>query len=107
MIRIRPAHHALLCYAEWCADNRRPWPGMKRVATDLARNKSDLECAFAQLKDWGLLSARYSGNGQTVIVRLGDGRETTPLVPDILVIHRHNEPELRSNIRTNDTRIAA
>lgn len=77
-MKIRPAHHALLCYAEWCCDNRLPWPGMKRVAADLARNIHDLQAAMADLKAWGLLSARYQGIGQRVVLRLGDGRETAP-----------------------------
>lgn len=77
-MKIRPAHHALLCYAEWCCDRRRPWPGMKRVAEDLARDISDLHTAWAELKAWGLVSARYCGVGQAVVVRLGDGRETLP-----------------------------
>ena len=77
-MKIRPAHHALLCYAEWCADNRRPWPGTKRVAEDMARDVSDLRTALADLKAWGLLSARYHGNRQAVVIRLGDGRETAP-----------------------------
>lgn len=84
-MKIRPAHHALLCYAEWCADNRRPWPGMKRVAYDLARDISDLRAALAELETWGLLSKRHHGNGQTVIIRLGDGRETAPF--PVHVIH--------------------
>lgn len=85
-MKIRAAHHALLCYAEWCCDNRRPWPGMKRVAADLARDLSDLRDAMAELTSWGLVSARYHGNGQAVVVRLGDGRETAPF--PIRVVHK-------------------
>lgn len=84
-MKIRPAHHALLCYAEWCCDNRRPWPGIKRVAYDLARDVSDLRSALTELETAGLLSKRHDGYGHSVIIRLGDGRETA-LFP-IRVIH--------------------
>ena len=84
-MKIRPAHHAVLCYAEWCCDRRQPWPGMKRVAADLARSINDLHDAMADLKAWGLVSDRYHGNGQAVVVRLGDGRETAPY--PIRVVH--------------------
>lgn len=115
-MKIRPAHHALLCYAEWCCDNRRPWPGMKRVAADLARNKSDLEAAFSELRHVGLLSCRYHGNGQALVIRLGDGRETAPMpirvvhkkVPhDILVIHKDDARRAERRIAASKTRIAA
>lgn len=85
-MKIRPAHHALLCYAEWCCDRRRPWPGMKRVAADLARDVSDLRSAWAELRAGGLVSTHYHGNGMAVVVRLGDGRETAPF--PIRVAHR-------------------
>lgn len=85
-MKIRPAHHALLCYAEWCCDRRRPWPGMKRVAADLARDLSDLRSAWAELRAWGLVSTRHHGNGMTVVVRLGDGRETAPF--PFRVVHK-------------------
>lgn len=84
-MNIRPAHHALLCYAEWCCDNRRPWPGIKRVAHDLARDLSDLRTALTELETAGLLSKRHHGYGHNVIIRLGDGRETAPF--PIRVIH--------------------
>jgi hypothetical protein len=78
VIHIRPAHHAILCYAEWCCDNGRPWPKWFQIAEDLARDERDLRAAFSQLEEWGLVSARYSDNGHLRIVRLGDGRETAP-----------------------------
>lgn len=93
-MKIRPAHHALLCYAEWCCDRRRPWPGMKRVAHDLARDLSDLQAAWTELLAWGLVSSRYHGNGQTLVVRLGDGRETAPF-PIRVVHNRRRSPVVR------------
>jgi hypothetical protein len=78
VIHIRPAHHAILCYAEWCCDNARPWPKWLQIADDLARDERDLRAAFSQLETWGLLSVRYAEQGHLRIVRLGDGRETAP-----------------------------
>ena len=84
-MKIRPAHHALLSYAEWCCDTARPWPKMVVVAHDLARNFYDIQSAMADLVEWGLVSERYDDHGQSRILRLGDGRETVPAIP---VIHR-------------------
>ena len=58
---------------------------MKRVAYDLARDISDLRSALAELETWGLLSKRHHGNGHTITIRLGDGRETAPF--PVHVIH--------------------
>jgi hypothetical protein len=76
MIHIRPAHHAVLCYAEWCCDNGRPWPKWSVIAADLARDERDLRAAFAQLEEWGLVSTLGSAGGHMRVVRLGDGRQT-------------------------------
>lgn len=75
-IHIRPAHHALLSYAEWCCDNGRRWPKMVCIAYDLARDVSDMHDAMSDLVAWGLVSERYAGDGLRRILRLGDGRET-------------------------------
>jgi len=104
-VKIRPAHHALLCYAEWCCDNRQPWPGMKRVAADLARNIHDLHDAMADLKAWGLLSARYQGMGQRVVVRLGDGRETLSSISAVSTSARRGVSRVKS--LNNSTKVAA
>lgn len=111
-MKIRPAHHAILCYAEWCADNRRPWPGMKRVAADMARDLSDMRTAFTDLTRWGLLSVRHQGYGHRLIVRLGDGRETSPharpsYTHDIPAIHRNGGRTACGTILPDDARIAA
>lgn len=114
-MKIRPAHHALLCYAEWCCDNRLAWPKMKIVAADLARDERDLRQAFEQLMEWGLISIRYCGPAQQRMVRLGDGRETgankTRTYPQdidvIRFIHRRGF-SLRSDIIAHEkTRVAA
>jgi hypothetical protein len=77
-MHIRPAHHAVLCYAEWCCDNGRPWPKWSVIAADLARDERDLRAAFAQLEAWGLVSTLGSAGGHLRVVRLGDGRQTAP-----------------------------
>ena len=103
-MNIRPAHHALLCYAEWCCDNRRPWPKFGTVAADLARNERDLGAAFAELVEWGLVSERYCGCGYHRVLRLGDGRET---VPYIHVIHRRTVRPGLVESAYDDARISA
>lgn len=77
-MKIRPVHHAVLTYAEWCCDNALPWPKMVVVAYDLHRDLTDVQRAMGDLVAWGLVSERYGNNGLARILRLGDGRETSP-----------------------------
>ena len=113
-MNIRPAHHALLCYAEWCCDNRRPWPFLPDVAADLARNLSDIQTAMRELIQWGLLSLRRD-EGRHYILRLGDGRETVSLarafcpVPAMVipVIHKGRGSVDIVESAHDDARIAA
>lgn len=96
-MKIRPAHHALLCYAEWCCDTGRPWPFLSVVSADVARNLSDMQTALRELVQWGIVSLRRD-EGRHYIIRLGDGRETISLaramcpIPAMIipVIHRRN-----------------
>ena len=67
--------NAVWAYAEWCCDNRKPWPKMAVVAADLARNERNVRIAFDALERLGVLSRIGFGCMQTV-VRLGDGRQT-------------------------------
>jgi hypothetical protein len=106
-MHIRPAHHAVLCYAEWCCDNGRPWPKWSVIAADLARDERDLRAAFSQLEEWGLVSVRYTGTGHARTLRLGDGRETPAYIHNILVIHRGASRAVDGNILPVDARIAA
>jgi len=87
-MHIRPAHHAILCYAEWCCDTGRPWPKWSVIAADLARDERDLRAAFSQLEEWGLVSVRYCDSGHARTLRLGDGRETLDAAQILPVIHR-------------------
>jgi|GEM_PF-4994286 len=75
-IKITAPQNAVLCYAEWCADNKLPFPKLESLAYDVNRSKREIERAFSQLETMGLLSARHYKNGMHMIVRLGDGRET-------------------------------
>lgn len=74
-IHITPAMNAVWAYAEWCCDNRMPWPKMAVVAADLARNERNVRIAFDALERLGVLSRLGAGCMQSV-VRLGDGRHT-------------------------------
>ena len=113
-VKIRPAHHALLSYAEWCCDNRRPWPFLPDVAADLARNLSDIQTAMRELIQWGLVSLRRD-EGRHYILRLGDGRETVSLaralcpVPAMVipVVHMRAGPLDLIKSGYDDARIAA
>lgn len=86
-IHITPAMNAVWAYAEWCCDHRKPWPKMTVVAADLARNECEVRLAFVGLERLGVLSRRGTGCMQGV-VRLGDGRETAPVIH---VIHNTAE----------------
>ena len=93
-IHITPAMNAVWAYAEWCCNNRKPWPKMAVVAADLARDECNVRIAFDTLERLGVLSRVNSGRIQSV-VRLGDGRQTAPLPHVIHNIHRpprHCEP---------------
>lgn len=107
MIRIRPKHHAVLCYAEWCCDNNRPWPKLRVVAADMAWDQKAINRAFEDLLAWGLVSIRHCGRGHFTILRLGDGRETSGLTHDIHVIHRGAVSANRDIVQTEDMRMAA
>lgn len=107
MIRIRPKHHILLCYAEWCCDNHMPWPKLCAVATDCGWDQKAINHAFADLLAWGLVSIRYAGAGHIKILRLGDGRETAGVIHNIQVIHRNVARAVDGNIRPVAKRIAA
>lgn len=78
-MRIRPVHHAILCYAEWCCDNRIPFRTVGTMAADLARNLTEVQRATRDLVAWGLISFRHDEGNQWHVVRLGDGRETVPV----------------------------
>ena len=78
-MKIRPAHHAILCYAEWCCDNRIPFRTVGVMAADLARNLREIESATRDLVEWGLMSIRHDEGNKWHIIRLGDGRETIPI----------------------------
>lgn len=106
-INIRPVHHILLCYAEWCCDNNLPWPKLCGVAADCGWEVNPIKDAFCDLLAWGLVSTRYCGRGHCTILRLGDGRETAGLIHDILVIHRGGVSGNRGIVQPEDMRIAA
>lgn len=86
-MKIRPVHHAILTYAEWCCDTARPWPKLSCVAYDLARDETDVQRAMNDLVTWGLVSERYDERGLSRVLRLGDGRETAPYIH---VIHKRD-----------------
>jgi hypothetical protein len=100
LIHIRPVHHAILSYAEWCCDNARPWPKWFQIAEDLARDERDLRAAFADLEQWGAVSVRYCGHGHQRVLRLGDGRETAADIHNIQVIHRNAARAVGGNTST-------
>jgi len=78
-VKIRPVHHAVLCYLEWHCDRRIPFRTQKRMADDLARNETEIMRATRDLVTWGLVSFRHDESNHWHIVRLGDGRETPPV----------------------------
>jgi hypothetical protein len=80
-MKITPVHHAILCYLEWHCDRRLPFRTVRRMARDLARNETEVQRATRQLIGWGLFTMRHDQRNQSFIVRLGDGRETTPYRP--------------------------
>ena len=75
-MKITPAHNAVLGYAEWCCDRGMRWPKARAIATDLARNLTEIEGAIRDLERWGLM--RIKQRRPRAILRLGDGRETAP-----------------------------
>lgn len=90
VIRITPVQNAVWGYAEWCCDRGLPWPKLSTVARDLARCECEVRRALAALENLGVLSRINTGRVLGA-VRLGDGRETRMVTPDIHIIHRrHN-----------------
>lgn len=113
-MKIRPVHHAILCYMEWHCDRRLSFRTVRQMARDLARNSTEVERATRDLLVWGLISMRHDGENKFHIVRLGDGRETMPhtacvhfIRPAIPAIHRGPPQGVLVESRTSDTRIAA
>lgn len=78
-MKIRPVHHAILCYLEWHCDRGIPFRTHKRMAEDLARNLTEVARATRDLVAWGLVSFRHDEFNEWHTVRLGDGRETPPI----------------------------
>jgi DNA-binding transcriptional MocR family regulator len=103
-MHLTPVRNAVLGYAEWCCDRRRPWPKLRTVAADLARNLREVERAFAYLEAQGVVSVRYEGPGYRKVLRLWDGRETAT---HFHVIHRHKRSRFSGRLNTNDERIAS
>lgn len=79
MSRIKPVHHAVLCYLEWHCDRRLPFRTQRQMAADLARDETEVRRAMRDLMAWGLVSIRHDETNQWHTVRLGDGRETLPV----------------------------
>jgi DNA-binding transcriptional regulator YhcF (GntR family) len=75
-VAISPVQNAVWRYAEWCCDTGQPWPKLSIVAADLARNLREVQQAFRDLVEIGVITQR-AGHGHQTVVRLGDGRETT------------------------------
>jgi hypothetical protein len=83
MNRLRAPHCAVLGYLEWCLAHGLPWPKLAVVAADVAQNKKEIERAFAELQDWGLIATRYAGDGLRLAVRHQDGRETLSTISTV------------------------
>lgn len=105
MSHFRPPHCAILGYLEWCLAHGLPWPKLAVVAEDVARNCSEIQRAFGDLQDWGLISTRYVGRGQCLVVRHRDGRETLSTISTVSTCARRGGVRVKS--LNNSTKVAA